>query len=188
MQRILLLSWCSSKREIRMCSWDSCSNFCCRCFCIQRYLGCWETMRSVRAKDRVQSVSGLILALSSKKEIVSPRKWAFAMKALSGMISLRIIFKPRENAGGVETSIQISRAVKSNGCIIYLHGGAYTAEHPNSYKTFTGTPDVQWEWYQSITRWDTTLRSSWRVVCARFRQTLGILRLRLQFHDSRWRP
>ena len=83
----------------------------------------------------------MILALSSKKEIVSPKKWAFAMKAsvwndfFEDHIQTEI-----KMLGGVETfEFRYPGAVKSNGCIIYLHGGAYTAGHPNSYKTFAGT-------------------------------------------------
>ena len=83
----------------------------------------------------------VILALSSKKEIVSPKKWAFAMKAsvwndfFEDHIQTEI-----KMLGGVETfEFRYPGAVTSNGCIIYLHGGAYTAGHPNSYKTFAGT-------------------------------------------------
>ena len=83
----------------------------------------------------------VILALSSKKEIVSPRKWAFAMKAsVWNDFFENHIQTERKMLGGVETfEFRYPGAVKSNGCIIYLHGGAYTAEHPNSYKTFAGT-------------------------------------------------
>lgn len=95
-----------------------------------------------REGQEYRAFRDVVLALSSETEEVSPRKWAFAMKAsVWNDFFESHIQTERKILGDVETfEFTHPGAVKNNRpVIIYLHGGAYIAGHPNSYKTFAGT-------------------------------------------------
>jgi epsilon-lactone hydrolase len=105
-------------------------------------LGDGEDEERVPESQEYRAYRDVVLALSRENEIVSPKKWAFAMRTSvwndffeSHIQTRRLVL------GGVETfEFKYPGAVKNDSkTILYLHGGAYTAGHPMSYKTFSGT-------------------------------------------------